>query len=164
MGLALDSAGDLYIADSGNNAVRKVSKSGVITTAAGNGSPGYSGDGGAATAAALDQPEGVAVAPSGLLYIADTFNNRVRVVALGGTIQTAAGTGISSFSGDGGSAATAGLFLPTDVATDSGGNLYIADYGNSRIRQVAQGKIQTVVGSNEDIRNFQSRLRPQPYA
>jgi trimeric autotransporter adhesin len=146
MGLALDSAGNLYIADSGNNVVREVSKSGSITTVAGNGSQGYSGDGGAATAAALDQPEGVRVAPSGLLYIADTFNNRVRVVS-GGIIQTAAGTGVSSYSGDGGLAATAGLFLPTDVATDSGGNLYIADYGNSRIRQVAQGRIQTVVGS-----------------
>ncbi len=148
MGLALDSAGNLYIADSGNNAVRKVSKSGSIATVAGNGSLGYSGDGGAATAAALDQPEGVTVDPSGLLYIADTFNNRVRVVSLGGTIQTAAGTGISSYSGDGGAAATAGLFLPTDVTTDGGGNLYIADYGNSRIRQVTQNKIQTVVGSS----------------
>jgi uncharacterized protein (TIGR03437 family) len=149
MGLALDSAGDLYIADYGNNVVRKVSKSGVIATAAGNGSPGYSGDGGAATAAALNKPEGVAVAPSGLLYIADTFNNRVRVVSLGGIVQTAAGTGISSFSGDSGPAANGGLFLPTDVATDAGGNLYIADYGNGRIRQVAQGQIKTVVGSNE---------------
>jgi uncharacterized protein (TIGR03437 family) len=149
MGLALDSAGDLYIADSGNNAVRKVLKSGVIVTAAGNGTAGYSGDGGAATAASLEKPEGVAVATNGLLYIADTFNNRVRVVSLGGTIQTAAGTGISSYSGDGGSAATAGLYLPTDVATDSGGNLYIADYGNDRIRQVQQGKIQTVVGGTE---------------
>jgi uncharacterized protein (TIGR03437 family) len=149
MGLALDSAGNLYIADSGNHAVRKVSQSGAIGTVAGIGSPGYSGDGGAATAATLDQPEGVAVDASGLLYIADTFNNRVRVAAPGGIIQTVAGTGISSYSGDGGAAATAALFLPTDVATDSGGNLYIADYGNSRIRQVAQGKIQTVVGSSE---------------
>jgi uncharacterized protein (TIGR03437 family) len=148
-GLALDAAGNLYIADSGNHAVRKVSKSGVIGTTAGIGSPGYSGDGGAATSAALDQPEGVAVDASGLLYIADTFNNRVRVVAPGGIIQTVAGTGISSFSGDGGPAANAALFLPTDVATDSGGDLYIADYGNSRIRQVAQGNIQTVVGSSE---------------
>jgi trimeric autotransporter adhesin len=148
MGLALDVAGNLYIADSGNHAVRKVSKSGSISTVAGIGSPGYSGDGGAATAAALDQPEGVAVDPSGLLYIADTFNNRVREVAPGGIIQTVAGTGFSSYSGDGGSATTAALFLPTDVTTDSGGDLFIADYGNSRIRQVAQGKIQTVVGSN----------------
>ena len=148
MGLALDAAGDLYIADSGNHAVRKVSKNGSISTAAGIGSPGYSGDGGAATAAALDQPEGVAVEPSGVFYIADTFNNRVRVVASGGIIQTVAGTGISSYSGDGGAATSAALFLPTDVASASGGNLYIADYGNSRIRQVAQGKIQTVVGSN----------------
>lgn len=147
-GLALDSAGNLYIADAGNNVVRKVSKSGALATVAGNGSTGYSGDGGPATGAALDDPEGVTVDPSGLLYIADTFNNRVRVVSLGGTIQTAAGTGISSYSGDGGAAANAGLFLPTDVASDSGGNIYIADYGNSRIRQVAQGKIQSVVGSN----------------
>jgi uncharacterized protein (TIGR03437 family) len=146
MGLALDSAGNLYIADSGNNVVRKVSKSGAIATAAGTGSPGYSGDGGVATAATLNQPEGVAVDAAGSLYIADTFNNRVREVASGGIIQTLAGTGISSYSGDGGAAANAALFLPSDVATDSGGNLYIADYGNSRIRQVAQGNIQTVVG------------------
>jgi len=148
MGLALDAAGNLYIADSGNNAVRKVSQGGAIATAAGNGSQGYSGDGGPATAAALNQPEGVSADPSGLLYIADTFNNRVRVVALGGNIQTASGTGLSSYSGDGGAAANAALFLPTDVTTDSNGNLYIADYGNSRIRQVAAGKIQTLVGSN----------------
>ncbi len=146
MGLALDAAGNLYIADSGNNAVRKVAKGGVITTFAGNGSAGFSGDGAAANLGALNQPEGVAADPAGLVYIADTFNNRVRVVALGGIIQTAAGTGVSSFEGDGGAPATAGFFLPTDVATDGAGNLYIADYGNSRIRLVTQGKIQTIVG------------------
>jgi uncharacterized protein (TIGR03437 family) len=147
MGLALDSAGNLYIAEYGNNTVRKVAKSGgVIVTLAGNGSPGYSGDGGGATGAALNRPEGVTVGPSGLVYIADTFNNRVRVVSLGGTIQTAAGTGISSLSGDGAAATTATFFLPTDVATDSGGNLYIADYGNGRLRKVAQGIIETVAG------------------
>lgn len=158
MGLALDAAGGLYIADSGNNAIRKVSKSGAISTVAGNGSQGYSGDGGAATAAALTQPEGVAIDPSGLLYIADTFNNRVRAVALSGLIQTVAGTGISSFSGENGAPAAAALFLPTDVATDSGGNLYIADFGNSRIRKVAQGKIQTVIGGNGTLTIFNEAL------
>ncbi len=146
MGLALDAAGNLYIADSGNNVIRKVSRGGTISTYAGNGSPGYSGDGGAATSAALNQPEGVAVDPAGLLYIADTSNNRVRVVALGGIIQTVAGNGISGFSGDTGTPAATELFLPTDVATDAAGNLYIADFGNDRIRKVSQGKIQTVAG------------------
>ena len=150
MGLALDSAGNLYIADSGNNVIRKVSKDGVISTAAGNGSPGYSGDGSPATAAALNIPEGVAVDPSGILYIADTFNNRIRAVALDGKIQTTAGTGVSSFSGDNGAPSSAALFLPADVATDSAGNLYIADFGNSRIRKVALDKIQTVIGGGGD--------------
>lgn len=148
MGLALDSAGNLYIADSGNNVIRKVTRGGTISTYAGNGSAGYSGDGGQAMSAALNQPEGVAVDTLGLLYIADTSNNRVRVVALSGTIQTVAGTGISGFSGDSGTPASTQLFLPTDVATDSAGNLYIADLGNDRVRKVSQGKIQTVAGSD----------------
>ena len=146
MGLALDPAGNLYIADSGNNVIRKVSKNGVISTTAGDGFSSYGGDGSPATTAALNTPEGVAVDSSGTLYIADTFNNRVRAVASDGVIQTVAGTGISSFSGDNGPPASAALFLPTDVATDAAGNWYIADFGNSRIRKVAQGTIQTVVG------------------
>ncbi len=146
MALTLDSAGNLYIADCGNNVVRKVSKNGTISTVAGNGSGGYSGDGVPATQAALNQPEGLAVDSLGSIYIADTFNNRVRAVGSNGVIQTVAGTGFSSFSGDGGSPSSAALFLPTDVATDSAGNLYIADFGNSRIRKVAQGKIETVIG------------------
>ena len=154
IGLALDPGGNLYIADSGNNRVRKVSKNGVITSIAGNGSPGYSGDGGQATTAALYQPEGVAVDSSGLLYIADTQNNRVRAVALSGTIQTAVGSGFPSFSGDNGAPAAATLFLPTDVTTDSAGNLYIADFGNDRIRKVAQGKIQTIVGGDNSVTIF----------
>ncbi len=148
MALTLDSAGNLYIADCGNNRVRKVSRNGIISTVAGNGSGGYSGDGVPATQAALNQPEGLAVDSLGSIYIADTFNNRVRVVGINGIIQTVAGTGFSSFSGDGGSPSSAALFLPTDVATDSAGNLYIADFGNSRIRKVAQGKIETVIGGN----------------
>lgn len=146
MGLAIDAAGNVYIADSGNNVVRKVAKNGVITTVAGNGSPGYSGDGAPATAAALNVPEGLAADATGQVYIADTFNNRVRVIGTDGNIHTVAGTGESSFSGDGDAPATAALFLPTDVTTDGAGNLYIADFGNSRIREVSKGVIQTVVG------------------
>ena len=134
-GVAVDAAGNLYIAEFGNNRVRKVTAGGIISTLAGNGVFGYSGDGGQATGAMLNGPQGVAVDSLGNVYIADTANNRVRQVAPNGTITTVAGTGIAGYSGDGGSAVNAQVGNPVAVAVDSTGNLFIAD-GSARVRKV----------------------------
>jgi trimeric autotransporter adhesin len=146
--VAVDSSGNLYIADTGNNRIRKVTVGGIISTVAGNGGSGYSGDGGTATLAKLDSPMGVAVDSSGNLYIADTWNNRIRKVTAGGIISTVAGNGNSGYSGDGGTATLAQLDYPTGVAVDSSGNLYIADTWNSRIRKVTAGGIISTVAGN----------------
>ena len=145
-GLALDSTGNIYIADSGNNRVREIS-GGMITTIAGNGTHGYSGDGTAATAAELANPNGVALDSNGNIYIADTGNNRVRKVT-GGTITTVAGNGNCCFAGDGGLATSAQLNAPRSVALDSANNLYIADTNDSRVRIVAGNGIITTVAGN----------------
>lgn len=145
VGLAVDSSGNLYIADSDNNVIRKVS-GGTITTIAGDGTGGYSGDTGAATKAELLYPAGVALDSSGNLYIADTGNHVIRMVSTSGTITTIAGTNTGGYSGDGGPAVNAELDFPTSVAVDRGGNVYIADSGNHVIREIAGGNIQTVVG------------------
>src|SRR5438552_2477226 len=128
-GVALDAGGNLYIADRGNERIRKVAAAtGIITTVAGNGVFGFAGDGGAATNASLSVPVGVAVDASGNLYIADHSNNRIRKVTAGtGIITTVAGNGNPTFAGDGGAATSASLFSPDGVALDASGNLYIAD-------------------------------------
>jgi len=144
-GVAVDTAGNLYIADRDNNRIRKVSN-GVMTTVAGSGAFGFSGDNGPATAAQLHWPEGVAVDSLGNLYIADTISYRVRKVS-NGVITTVAGNGIQGHSGDNGPATSAQLYYPSGVAVDSAGNLYIADYNNSRIRKVSNGVISTVAGN-----------------
>jgi uncharacterized protein (TIGR03437 family) len=141
----VDSAGNLYIADSYNNRIRKVTN-GVITTVAGNGTQGYSGDNGPATSAQFSYPEGVTVDSAGNLYIADTGNGRIRKVS-NGVITTVAGNGTGGFSGDGGPATSAELYCPVGVAMDSAGNLYIADACTQRIRKVANGVITTVAGN-----------------
>jgi sugar lactone lactonase YvrE len=147
IGIAVDASGNLYITDVGNQRIRKVNTSGIISTVVGNGSAGFSGDGGVATVASLNNPYGVAVDASGNLYIADRSNQRIRKVNTSGIISTVAGTGSSSFSGDGGAATSAGLYSPGDVAVDASGNLYIADYQNQRIRKVNTGGIiSTVAG------------------
>jgi sugar lactone lactonase YvrE len=148
--LAFD-AGNLYIADSGNHRVRRVDPSGTITTVAGTGVRGYSGDGGAATAARLKRPGAVAVDGSGRLYIADFGNNRVRRVDAAGKITTVAGNGVRGFSGDGGLARRAKLDSPSGLALDGSGNLYIADSANNRVRMVSRsGRISTVAGTGKD--------------
>ncbi len=146
-GVAVDTAGNLYIADSLNQRVRKIDSNGVITTVAGNGVTGFSGDGGRATSASLNLPSGVAVDAAGNLYIADSGNNRIRKVTAAGIISTAAGNGVRGFSGDAGAATSASLAGPSGVASDAAGNLYIADTNNHRIRKVsASGTITTIAG------------------
>lgn len=149
-GVTVDSSGNLYIADTLNNRIRKVDVSGKISTVAGTGTGGYMGDGVAATSTWLNRPQGVAVDNSGNLYIADTWNNRIRKVDMSGEISTVAGTDFAGYSGDGGSAAVAALNEPKGLAVDRSGNLYIADSGNHRIRKVdLSGKISTVAGSGD---------------
>jgi sugar lactone lactonase YvrE len=148
-GLALDGSGNLYVADTGNNLVRRVAADGTLIAVAGTGAADSTGDGGRATSAALNGPEGIAFDGAGNLYIADTFNHRIRVVTLDGIINAFAGTGLPGF-GDNGPASSAQMVLPTDVAADGNGNVYIADLGNSRIRKVAKGAIGTVAGSSND--------------
>ncbi|WP_236860144.1 6-bladed beta-propeller [Candidatus Formimonas warabiya] len=136
--VAVDGAGHLYIADFYNNRIRKVEAgTGIITTVAGNGMLGYSGDGGAAAGAKINCSRGVAVDSDGNLYIADSYNNRVRKVEAGtGIITTVAGNGSQGYDGDGGAPTSAQLHLPYRVAVDGAGHLYIADCANSRIRKV----------------------------
>jgi uncharacterized protein (TIGR03437 family) len=148
IGIAVDGSGNLYIADAGNNLIRKVSSSGIITTVAGDGSAGLSGDGGPATSAQLDNPEGIAVDAAGNLYIADTVNAKVRKVSPSGIITTLAGTGTQGYSGDGGLATAARLSKTYGVAADGNGNVYIADTLNQAIREVsASGTITTIAGT-----------------
>ncbi|HEX6986953.1 MAG TPA: IPT/TIG domain-containing protein, partial [Planctomycetaceae bacterium] len=148
MGLRFDRGGNLYVADTAADVVRKIAPNGAVTTVAGNGSEGFAGDGGPALSASLDGPQGVAVDSAGNLYIADTFNHRVRVVTPDGNISTFAGTGFPGFSGDDGKATAATMILPTDVAVDAAGSVYIADLGNSRVRKVSNGTITTVAGNS----------------
>jgi uncharacterized protein (TIGR03437 family) len=134
--IVFDSTGNLYIADAGNNKIRKINPSGVISTVAGTGTPGFAGDGGLALSAQLAYPAGIAVDSSGNLYISDTNNLRVRKVAANGTISTVAGDGNSGNNGDGGAAVNATFGLPYQLAVSPGGTLYIADYEENRVRAV----------------------------
>ena len=134
--VAGDSMGNLYIADANNHRIRKVDSAGVISTFAGTGESGFSGDGGLAADARLNNPRGVTVDGGGNLFIADRLNHRIRKVGSAGVISTFAGTGESGFSGDGGAAVDARLSLPSSVALDAIGRLFIGDSGNNRIRIV----------------------------
>ena len=146
--VAVDAGGNLYIADGDNSRIRKVDTTGKITTVAGNGSYGYSGDDRAASVAQLGSPAGAAVDSGGNVYIADTNDNRIRKVDTKGIITTVAGNGINGSSGDGGPAAGAQLGGPFNMVLDASGNLYIADTNNLRVRKIdAQGNISTVAGN-----------------
>jgi hypothetical protein len=147
-GLCYDSTQNLYIADRSANTVRKVNAAGVITTFAGNGTAGYSGDGGPATAAQLWLPGSIATDKKGNLFICDRGNNRIRKVNSAGIITTYAGNGTAAYAGDGGPATAASLSSPAGIAIDKTGNLYIADLNNLRIRKVDTfGNITTVAGN-----------------
>ncbi len=140
--LTLDNNGNLLISDNGNHRIRKLDlTTGIISTIIGNGSTGFTGDGGPATAAGLYYPGGVSVSPSGDLFIADNLHNRIRKVNASGTISTVAGNGTASYGGDGGLAMLAMLNGPVDVSLDPSGMLYISDYANHRIRKVNMSSI-----------------------
>ncbi len=134
--ITLDKKGNVYFTDNDTNIIRKIDKNGIISTFAGNGIADYTGDGGAANAASLNQPDGLAAASDGTLYIADALNHVIRKVDTLGIITTVIGDGTPGFSGDGGLAKNAQLYYPVDVAFDNAGNLFIAEYGNARIRKV----------------------------
>jgi len=154
-GVALDAAGNLYVAEADGNRVRKVSANGVISTVAGTGAWGYGGDNGPATQAKLANPWHIAFDLAGNLFIADFGNSRIRRVDTQGIISTVAGDGIQSFSGDNGPASGARIFNPGRLAFDIGGNLYFTDVGNNRVRRIEpigglitpQSIIKTVAGT-----------------
>lgn len=135
-GVAGDAAGNLYVADDNNHRVRRIDPAGIITTVAGTGAEGFAGDGGAASAAELNHPRGVAVDGRGDVFVADSMSHRVRMVDATGVISTVAGCGRQGFAGDGGPATVARLFEPRGVAVDAAGSLFVADTYNDRIRRV----------------------------
>jgi uncharacterized protein (TIGR03437 family) len=148
--VAVDPAGNIFIADANGQRVRKVTPAGTITTVAGNGGYGFSGDGGSAINATLAYPAGVAVDASGSLYISDLGNNRIRRVSPSGIITTYAGTGVAGTTGDGGPASSATFNQPRQIAFDSSGNLYVTD--DRRLRKITpQGTVSTVAGNGSYI-------------
>jgi streptogramin lyase len=145
---ATDSAGNIYVADTENQRIRRISAAGIITTVAGNGTAGFSGDGGPATAARLNNPHGVDIDPAGNLYIADSANHRIRRVSPSGVITTIAGTGSTTYNGDGIPATSASLAYPKGVTVASNGSLYVGDANHHRVRRfVPGGVISTVAGT-----------------
>jgi len=150
-GVAVDGSGNVYFSDRYNHDIRKINTSGIVTTIAGTGgTPGFSGDGGPATAALLDQPLDLIFDPAGNLYIADGSNNRIRKITPAGIISTIAGNGTPGFGGDGGpaTALSVEMNVPVGLALDSAGDLYFGDYGNNRIRKITPaGIISTIAGT-----------------
>ena len=152
-GLSVDANNNIYIADNGNNRIRKVGTDGIISTVAGNGEANFSGDGGLATSASLNQPIFVCTDNNNTLYFIDYANNRIRKVDQTGIITTIAGTGTAGFSGDGGLAINANINSPWGLTVDASSNIYIADRLSNRIRKIdGNGIIQTVAGTG--INNY----------
>ena len=147
-GIALDAGGNIYFSDWGNNCIRKINTAGTVTTIAGNGTSGYFGDGGPASAALLNQPGQLYIDASGNIYFPEAGNHVVRKISSSGMISTVAGSGIPGFSGDGLSATTARLNTPIGIAFDVPGNMYIGDFYNNRVRKVnTSGIISTYAGT-----------------
>lgn len=146
-GIAIDSRGNIYVADLGNNRIRRIDPSGIVSTVAGNGTPGFSGDGGPATNANLNHPIAIAVDARGKLYIADHHNNRIRMVNSGGVITTLAGNGVSGPSGPG-VATRIGLMWPGSVAAGNAGEIYIAEQGSAHVLRVGPNGVVSVVAGN----------------
>ncbi|MEO7210544.1 MAG: hypothetical protein ABIY35_06345, partial [Chitinophagaceae bacterium] len=147
-GLYFDNADNMYISDIGNNVIREVDKSGIINTIAGNGTAGFSGDGGLATLAQMDGPYGVVIRSNGDIFIPDAHNNRIRMINNAGIISTYAGTGVGGYSGDGGPCRKASLHWPWQCAIDPSGNLYISDADNEVVRKIDNSGIITTYAGN----------------
>ncbi len=156
-GIALDATGNIYVVENNNDCVRKIDVSGTITTFAG-GSNGYSGDNGPASAAKFRKPIGIAINSTGYIYIADVSNHCVREIDPSGIIHTVAGTGTLGFYGDGGNATAAKLSNPTGVAIDAYNNVYIADWGNDRVRTFRSSVSIEKVSNNIGLMN----VHPNP--
>jgi sugar lactone lactonase YvrE len=149
-GMAFDSSNNLFISDFSGNTVIKVTPTGNITSVAGTGSGGYSGDNGPAISAQIVEPSGIAVDSQGNVYIADSGNNRVRKVNPGGTITTIAGNGQYGYLGDGGPATNASFKGPSSVAVDSAGNVFVSDYNNCVLRRIdPSGIVATIAGTGQ---------------
>lgn len=148
-GLAMDNAGNIYVSNLYTNRIRKITSAGIISTIAGNGTAGFSGDGGPAVSCMLNGPNSIALDNTGNLYLADLQNNRIRKINASGIITTVAGNGTSGYSGDGGLATIAKLNFPTGVAADASGNIYVADRNNCRVRKVSTDNhvISTIAGA-----------------
>ncbi len=148
MGIFEDKYKNIYVADIGNERIRKIDTNGIISTYAGNGAYGFSGDGGIATLASFEDPAGICGDASGNIYIADEFNNRIRRIDKNGFITTFAGNGVSGYSGDGGPSKSAEFYYPAGVSIDNSGNILVADENNNCIRKVnSNGIISTIVGN-----------------
>lgn len=148
VGIAVDAAGNVFVADSQNNRIRRIGTDGLIATVMGTGQPNFSGDSGPGDQGAVFYPEGVALDSAGNLYVADTFNHRIRKLSTAGIMTTVVGNGTATFRGDGGQAVSASLNYPRGVFVDASGNILIADSINNRIRMVSEnGVIRTIAGS-----------------
>jgi gliding motility-associated-like protein len=147
-GITIDNAGNMYIADYGNHVIRKVNNAGIITTIAGNGSAGFSGDNGPATSAQLGSPYAVVFDNAGNMYIPDNGNQRIRKINPAGIITTVAGTGAPGYSGDGGPATAAEFLYPWSLSIDNSDNLYVTDAGNNVVRKINTAGIVTTFAGN----------------